>query len=80
VHVIHWIAMKAKGNEQSIVNGARRKWCKTEKKESEPCRVSNPGRWIRSRRVLSHYTTNASWEIWMMRYMLYRSDVQYMYM
>jgi hypothetical protein len=40
VHVIYWIAMKAKGSEQSIVNGAR------QKKEK-----GNPGRWIRSRRT-----------------------------
>jgi hypothetical protein len=33
--------MKAKGNEQSIVNGARQK----KKKKSDPSRVSNPGHW-----------------------------------
>jgi hypothetical protein len=52
--------MKAKGNEQSIVNGARQK-----KKN-----VILPG--IESG---SLDPTNASWKKRMMRYMLYRSDV-----
>jgi hypothetical protein len=42
VPVIYWIAMKAKGNEQSIVNGARQK----KKEKSDPWRVSNPGRFL----------------------------------
>jgi hypothetical protein len=38
--------MKAKGNDKSQAFGALiSKWCKTEKKKSEPSRVSNPGRY-----------------------------------
>jgi hypothetical protein len=56
--------MKAKGNEQSIVNGARQK-------QSDPAgyrtRVAGVGR-------INHYTTNTSWKKRVMRYMLCRSD------
>jgi hypothetical protein len=40
--------MKAKGNEKSIENGERQK----NKDKTDPSRVSNSGRWIRSRRTL----------------------------
>jgi hypothetical protein len=62
--------MKAKGNEQSIVNGARQKKKKKVIPAGYQTRVA--GSVVG---VLNHYTTNTSWKKRMMRYMLYRSDV-----
>jgi hypothetical protein len=62
--------MKAKGNEQSIVNGARQK---KKKKWSLPGHRTRVAGSVVG--VLNHYTTNTSWKKRMVLYMLCRFDV-----